>query len=105
MAMTVYTRRVMYLRSLVAGAARVDLDGKEAGEVTVQDAEHAAARLAKILASREAAAVAAKGGVVRLPAPAPSPAPLAATSTAPAAKVLTLKRKPVLRLAAFPRPH
>ena len=55
-ALTVYTRRVMYLRSLVAGAARVDLEGNPAGEVTVQDAEHAAARLAKILASREAAA-------------------------------------------------
>ena len=94
-ALTVYTRRVMYLRSLVAGAARVDLDGKEAGEVTVQDAEHAAARLAKILASREAAAVAAKGGVARPPAPSPTPT----------AKVLTLKKKPVLRLAAFPRPH
>ena len=97
MALTVYTRRVMYLRSLVAGAARVDLDGNPAGEVTVQDAEHAAARLAKILASREAAAVAAKGGVVRPLAPPPSPAP--------AAKILTLKKKPVLRLAAFPRPH
>ena len=95
-ALTVYTRRVMYLRSLVAGAARVDLEGNPAGEVTVQDAEHAAARLVKILA-REAAAVAAKGGVVRPLAPPPSPAP--------AAKILTLKKKPVLRLAAFPRPH
>ena len=47
-ALTVYTRRVMYLRSLVAGAARVDLEGNPAGEVTVQDAEHAAARLVKI---------------------------------------------------------
>ena len=36
MALTVYTRRVMYLRGLVAGAARVDLDGNPAGEVTVQ---------------------------------------------------------------------
>jgi sRNA-binding protein len=96
-ALTVYTRRVMYLRSLVAGAARVDLEGNPAGEVTVQDAEHAAARLVKILTSREAAAVAAKGGVVRPLAPPPSPAP--------AAKILTLKKKPVLRLAAFPRPH
>ena len=94
-ALTVYTRRVMYLRSLVAGAARVDLDGNPAGEVTARDAEYATAKLAKILASREAAAVAAKGEVVRPPAPSP----------APAAKVLTLKRKPVLRLAAFPRSH
>ena len=93
-ALTVYTRRVMYLRSLVAGAARVDLEGNPAGEVTVQDAEHAAARLAKILASREAAAVAAKGGErVKPAAIPPSPAP-------PAAK--TLKR-PVLRLPAFRR--
>ena len=96
-ALTVYTRRVMYLRSLVAGAARVDLDGNPAGEVTARDAEYATAKLAKILASREAAAVAAKGEVVRSLAPARSPAP--------AAKVLTLKRKPVLRLAAFPRSH
>jgi sRNA-binding protein len=87
----------MYLRSLVAGAARVDLDGKEAGEVSARDAEYAMAKLAKILASREAAAVAAKGGVVRPLALPPSPAP--------AAKILTLKKKSVLRLAAFPRPH
>jgi ProP effector len=107
-ALTVYTRRIMFLRSLVAGAARVDLDGNPAGEVTARDAEYATAKLAKILASREAAAVAAaKSGerVARPPAPAPSPAPLTATSRAPPAKVVTLKRKPVLRLAAFPRPH
>jgi len=63
-ALRVYTRRVMYLQSLVAGAARVDLDGNAAGEVTASDAEHAVAKLAGILASREAgraAAVAAKG--------------------------------------------
>ena len=89
-ALTVYTRRIMYLRSLVAGAARVDLDGKEAGEVTARDAEYATAKLAKILASREAAAVAAKGGErVKPAAVPPSPAPPAAT---------TLKEKPVLRL-------
>jgi len=29
----VYVRRVMYLRGLVAGAARVDLDGNACGEV------------------------------------------------------------------------
>jgi ProP effector len=40
-----YTRRVMYLQSVVAGAARVDLDGKEAGKVTARDAEYAAATL------------------------------------------------------------
>jgi hypothetical protein len=42
-------------------------------------------------------AMAAKGGERVKPAAIPSPAP--------AAKILTLKKKPVLRLAAFPRPH
>jgi ProP effector len=101
MALTAYTGRVMYLRGLVEGAARLDLDGNPAGEVTAGDAEYAAAKLAKILASREAAAVAANGGERVKPAAIPSPAPLAATSPAPAAKVLTLKEKPVLRLPAF----
>jgi sRNA-binding protein len=55
-ALSVYTRRVMYLRSLVTGAARVDLDGNPAGEVA---------------------------------------------ATSPAAKVSTLKKRPVLRLPAF----
>ena len=87
MALTAYTGRVMYLRGLVAGAARLDLDGNPAGEVTARDAEYAAAKLAKTLASREAAA--AKGGErVKPAAIPPSPAPPTAT---------TLKR-PVLRL-------
>jgi ProP effector len=91
MALTAYTGRVMYLRGLVEGAARLDLDGNPAGEVTARDAEYAAAKLAKVLASREAAA---KGGErVKPAAIPPSPAP-------PAAK--TLKR-PVLRLPAFRR--
>ena len=76
MALTAYTGRIMYLRGLVEGAARVDLDGNPAGEVTARDAEYAAAKLAKILASREAAAVAAKGGErVKPAAIPPSPAP------------------------------
>ena len=44
----VYTSRVMYLQSLVAGAIRIDLDGNPAGEVSAADAGHAAARLAEI---------------------------------------------------------
>jgi ProP effector len=105
-ALRYYVSRVMYLQGMVTGAARIDLDGNPAGEVSAEDAEHAAARLAETLASREAkraAAVAAKGGErgVRPPATA-APAPVAATSPRPA-KVLTLKEKPVLRLAAFRR--
>jgi len=38
-ALRVYARRVMYLRGLVAGAARVDLDGNACGEVTARDAK------------------------------------------------------------------
>jgi ProP effector len=92
MALTAYTGRIMYLRGLVAGAARVDLDGNPAGEVTVRDAEYAATKLARILASREAAAVAAKGGErVKPAAIPPSPGP-------PAAKT---PKRPVLRLPAF----
>jgi ProP effector len=98
MALTAYTGRVMYLRGLVVGAARVDLDGNPAGEVTARDAEYAAAKLAKILASRDTAAVAAKKPVTKPPAPTPSPAPLAQTQPPFAGKV-SLKDKPVLRLA------
>ena len=102
----VYASRVMYLQSLVAGAIRIDLDGNPAGEVSAADAEHAAATLAKILASREtrrAAAMAAKRTArdhERAVPPTASPTPLAA---APTAKVLTLKERPVLRLPAFRR--
>jgi sRNA-binding protein len=96
--LSVYARRVMYLQSLVAGAARIDLDGKAAGEVTARDAEYAAAKLAGILASRKVkrtAAVAAKGAT-----PVAKPAAATAAATAPPA-VLALKQRPVLRLPAF----
>jgi sRNA-binding protein len=87
---------------IVAGAVRVDLDGKGVGEVTARDAEYAAAKLAEILASREArrvAAVAAKGqGAVQVARPT---AATVAAAAPPAAKVLTLKERPVLRLPAF----
>jgi ProP effector len=89
----------MYLKGMVAGAARVDLDGKACGEVTARDAEYAAAKLAKTLASREAkraAAVEAKGA-----AQVARPAAATATAVPPAVKVLTLKKRPVLHLPAF----
>jgi ProP effector len=101
--LSVYTRRVMYLQSLVEGAARVDLDGKAAGTVTARDAEYAAARLAGILASREAKRVAAAAtnrvarDHERAATAAVSPPPAAATP--PAATVL--KQRPVLRLPAL----
>ena len=98
----VYTSRLMYLQSLVVGAIRIDLDGNPAGEVSAADAGHAAARLAEILASREARAAVQTDRAARIARqavpPTASSAPLAA---APTAKVLTLKERPVLRLPAF----
>jgi sRNA-binding protein len=54
-----YTGRIMYLRGMAEGAARFDLDGNPAGAVSAADAEHAAARLAEILAARQARRMAA----------------------------------------------
>jgi ProP effector len=103
-ALSAYAMRIMYLQSLVAGAARVDLDGNACGEVSVEDAEHAAARLSKILAVREAGqALVAASRAARIVRPAAATAPpLAAAPVAAApAKVSTLKERPVLRLPAF----
>ena len=96
-----YTRRVMYLEAMVAGcAARIDLDGNPAGEVTAGEAEHAVFKLAGLMAARtrrRTEAMAARRAMRNAatsvaPAPAPSPPP---------AKVRPLKAKPVLRLPAF----
>ena len=96
-ALAAYTGRVMYLRGLVTGAARIDLDGNPAGEVSAKDTEYATVKLAEILAAREArkaAAVATKGA-----------AQVAAAAAAPPAVTVLrlLKKKPVLQLAAFRR--
>jgi len=92
--LNIYTRRVTYLQSLVAGAARVDLDGTPCGEVTAADQEHAAARLIEIQAAREAKRAAA-AAATRTAKQAAAVAPVSVT------KVPTLKAKPVLRLPAF----
>ncbi len=105
----IYAKRVMYLQSLVAGAIRIDLDGNPVGEVSAADAEHAAATLAEILASREAGQVlVAASRAARIAkqaaataAAAPPPAAAAAAVEPPAVKVVTLKKRPVLRLPAF----
>jgi ProP effector len=91
----------MYREAMVAGAARVDLDGNPAGEVSAADAKHAAAKLAETLASREATQAAAKAArrAERFARQAAVPAPPAATS--PASR--TLKEWQVLGLPAFRR--
>ena len=89
-ALSAYTKRIVYLQALVVGAARVDLGGNPAGEVITSEAEHAAARLAEILATREAKRVV-------IPAN-PTPAPVASPPLAPPAAAKGLKSKPVLHL-------
>ena len=65
-----YVTRTMYLRACVAGAPRIDLDGNMSGEVTAAEAQHAAARLAEILAAR-----ARKQELIKSRAPAQPAAP------------------------------
>jgi ProP effector len=107
-ALGVYTGRVMYLEGMVAGAARVDLDGKAAGEVTARDAEYAAAKLVRILASRQAKRAAALAISRAAPVSSPTTAPVVSPplavpppAAAPRSAVSTLKERPVLRLPAF----
>ena len=108
--LSAYAQRVMYLQSVVAGAARVDLDGNPAGEVTARDAEYAAAKLAGILASRQAKRAAALAISRAAPVSSPTTAPVVSPPLAvpppaatPRSAVSTLKEKPVLRLPAFRR--
>lgn len=45
-----YTGRLAYLRMIIEGAGRVDLDGATSGSVTAKEAAHAAERIMKSLA-------------------------------------------------------
>jgi ProP effector len=90
--LNIYTRRMTYLQSLVAGAARVDLNGVPCGEVTAADQEYAAARLAASEAKRAAAMAGTR-----------TAKQAAAMAPVPATEVVTLKAKPVLHLPAINR--
>jgi sRNA-binding protein len=46
-----YTNRGAYLRTIIEGAVRVDLDGATSGNVTAKESAHAAERIVKSLAS------------------------------------------------------
>jgi sRNA-binding protein len=85
----------MYLKGMVAGAARVNLNGNPAGEVTARDEEYAAEVLA-LRQARRAAAVAAKDAERTA-----KQAATVAVAAPPAVKVVTLKKRPLLRLPAF----
>jgi ProP effector len=84
-----YVSRVMYLQACVAGAARVDLDGNPAGEVTAAEAAFAADKIAEIMAARESR----KAAAAEKPAPSPS------KPASPA--ISTRVQRPLLRLPAF----
>ena len=64
LAMRLYTNNVGYLRSMRAGAARIDLEGNAVGTVSDEDVAHAS-RTLEHRAARKA----------RQPAPVPAPAP------------------------------
>ncbi len=51
-ALASYVRTLSYYRSLLAGAARIDLNGEASGEVSAQEAEHAKGKLKEISRQR-----------------------------------------------------
>jgi sRNA-binding protein len=62
-----YTQHELYWSTLKAGTARIGLDGNVAGEVTLEDEQHALiqmARMARRVAAREAEARKASGQAV-----------------------------------------
>jgi ProP effector len=61
MALRHYCGQLVYRRSIVAGAVRVDLDGQAAGEVTAEHAEHAQRIVTRIEALRAAETKASDG--------------------------------------------
>jgi ProP effector len=72
-ALGVYTSNPAYLRALVAGAVRIDLNGVPAGTVTQDEAEHAKQRLIARRLKRLAAPTAAPSTSSISPPPPPSP--------------------------------
>jgi sRNA-binding protein len=71
-----YTQHELYWSTLKAGTPRIGLDGNVAGEVTVEDEQHALiqmARMARRAAAREAEAQPTSEAKSQQPAPAGSP--------------------------------
>jgi ProP effector len=63
-----FTRRAMYLQGMVAGAARIDLDGNPCGGVSAEAAEHAAAKLASRESGQLVAAASRAARTMKQPA-------------------------------------
>jgi sRNA-binding protein len=92
-ALRAYTSKPSYLRVLVAGTARVSLDGSPAGTVTSDEETAAKARLAEIANPAQACTLDANTSPVTQVAPAPSapsPAPPAQPTAPPGPKRLSL---------------
>jgi ProP effector len=95
-ALAYYVRGLSYLHALTEGAARIDLDGAEAGSVTAEEAANAKTHIAAIkkrLRERKAAAKpvtkptrAAAATPVPKPAPTPPPPPPAPKPAPPKGK-------------------
>ncbi len=60
LALSIYTRRLMYQRALASGAPRIGLDGDPAGEVTAEEIAHAKATVAAIEAKQKRRSASAK---------------------------------------------
>ena len=72
-----YTQHELYWSTLKAGTPRIELDGNAAGEVTLEDEQHALiqmARMARRAAARDAEAREAVAGAVEKRAEQPKPA-------------------------------
>jgi ProP effector len=84
-AMRIYTSNLAYLRASVEGAARVDLNGCEAGLVTAEQAVNAAKALAGRMAARKKRRSAREWAEVwaRRAAAKPAPKPAAAAPPEP----------------------
>jgi len=91
-ALAAYAHRGAYLRAIVAGADRIDLDGVTAGKVTTAEAEHAVVELTGIVGRRQAQPRA-------VPVITPADSPVAVPSAGEASVAAKgLKGKPVLHL-------
>jgi sRNA-binding protein len=94
-----YTNRLMYRRSIVLGAVRVDLDGRVVGEVTLDEAAHAKAAVTAIEARQRCRAKAAKAAAdkqradrraARAPVLPKMPTEAQPTTAAPSTKLASL---------------
>ena len=111
-ALAAYARRVMYLKGMIPGTPRVDLDGNACGEVSARDAEYAVeflasreARRAAAVAVKSAERVAKQMAVTAVPPPPPAAktlkagsAPIAVGSATTQGAFAKVRRLPYLRL-------